>query len=151
LLKIYIDADACPVKSEVFRVAERYELDVTLVSNTWMNTPKSNRIRLQVVDGKFDAADDWIVNHVQTDDIVISADIPLADQCLEKGARVIGPKGRVFTKDNIGDIMATREIMAHLRDLGTMTGGPAPFQKKDRSRFLQSLDQMIQKIKRNNA
>jgi len=150
LLKIYIDADACPVKSEVFRVAERYELDVTLVSNTWMNTPKSNRIRLQVVDGKFDAADDWIVNHVQTDDIVISADIPLADQCLGKGARVLGPKGRVFTKNNIGDIMATREIMSHLRDLGTMTGGPAPFQQKDRSRFLQSLDQMIHSIKRKN-
>ena len=150
MLKIYIDADACPVKSEVFRVAERYELDVTLVSNTWMNTPKSNRIRLQVVDGKFDAADDWIVNHVQTDDIVISADIPLADQCLGKGARVLGPKGRVFTKNNIGDIMATREIMSHLRDLGTMTGGPAPFQQKDRSRFLQSLDQMIHSIKRKN-
>lgn len=148
MLKIYIDADACPVKNEVFRVADRYELDVTLVSNTWMNTPKSDRIRLKVVDGKFDAADDWIVNHVQTDDIVISADIPLADQCLEKGARVLGPKGRAFTKDNIGDIMATREIMSLLRDLGTMTGGPAPFQKKDRSRFLQSLDQMIQAIKR---
>lgn len=150
MLKIYIDADACPVKNEVFRVADRYELYVTLVSNTWMNTPKSNRIRLKVVDGKFDAADDWIVNHVQTDDIVITADIPMADQCLEKGARVLGPKGRVFTKDNIGDIMATREIMSHLRDLGTMTGGPAPFQKKDRSRFLQSLDQMIQAIKRKN-
>ena len=146
--KIYIDADACPVKNEVFRVAQRYELDVTLVSNTWMNTPTSNRIRLEVVDGKFDAADDWIVNHAETDDIVISADIPLASRCLEKGARVLGPKGRVFTKDNIGDIMATREIMSHLRDLGTMTGGPAPFQKKDRSRFLQSLDQMIQTIKR---
>ena len=148
MLKIYIDADACPVKSEVFRVAERYELDVTLVSNTWMNTPKSNQIRLKVVEEKFDAADDWIVDHVQADDIVISADIPLADQCLGKGARVLGPKGRVFTKNNIGDIMATREIMSHLRDLGTMTGGPAPFQKKDRSRFLQSLDQMIQAIKR---
>jgi len=118
LLKIYIDADACPVKSEVFRVAERYELDVALVSNT--------------------------------DDIVISADIPLASRCLEKGARVLGPKGRVFTKNNIGDIMATREIMSHLRDLGTMTGGPAPFQKKDRSRFLQSLDRMIQSIKIKN-
>ena len=148
MLKIYIDADACPVKAEVFRVAERYELGVTLVSNTWMNTPASSRIQLQVVDGKFDAADDWIVNHVQTDDIVITADIPLAARCLEKGARVLGSKGRVFTKDNIGDIMATREIMSHLRDLGTMTGGPAPFQKKDRSRFLQSLDQMIQAIKR---
>ncbi len=148
MLNIYIDADACPVKNEVFRVAERYELDVILVSNTWMNTPKSNRIRLQVVDGKFDAADDWIVENVQTDDIVITADIPLASRCLEKDARVLGSKGKEFTKNNISDMMATREIMAHLRDLGTMTGGPAPFQKKDRSRFLQSLDRMIQTIKR---
>ncbi|MBC2717004.1 MAG: YaiI/YqxD family protein [Desulfobacteraceae bacterium] len=148
MLKIYIDADACPVKNEVFRVAQRYELDVILVSNTWMNTPKSSRIQLQVVDGNFDAADDWIVDHAETDDIVISADIPLASRCLEKGAWVLGPKGRAFTKDNIGDIMATREIMSHLRDLGTMTGVPAPFQRKDRSRFLQSLDRMIQSIKR---
>ncbi len=146
--KIYIDADACPVKNEVYRVAERYELDVILVSNTWMNIPKSSRIRLQVVDGKFDAADDWIVDHAQTDDIVITADIPLASRCLDKDARALGPKGREFTKNNIGDIMATREIMSHMRDLGTMTGGPAPFQKKDRSRFLQSLDQMIQAVKR---
>ena len=143
---IYIDADACPVKNEVYRVAERYELDVILVANTWMNTPKSSRIRLQVVDGKFDAADDWIVDHAQTDDIVITADIPLASRCLEKGALSLGPKGREFTKNNIGDIMATREIMSHLRDLGTATGGPAPFQKKDRSRFPQSLDRMIQTI-----
>jgi len=152
LLKIYIDADACPVKDEVYRVAQRHELDVIVVANTWMNTPKSSLIRLQVVDGKFDAADDWIVDHAQTDDIVITADIPLASRCLDKDARVLGPKGREFTKNNIGDIMATREIMSHLRDLGTATGGPAPFQKKDRSRFLQSLDRMIQTIlrERNN-
>ncbi len=147
-MKIYIDADACPVKNEVYRVAERYELDVILVSNTWMNTPKSSRIQLQVVDGKFDAADDWIVDHVQTNDIVITADIPLAARCLDKGAHVLGSKGKEFTQNNIGDIMATREIMSHLRDLGTATGGPAPFQKKDRSRFLQSLDRMIQTILR---
>ena len=148
MINIYIDADACPVKNEVYRVAERYELDVILVANTWMNTPKSNRIRLQVVDGKFDAADDWIVDHARTDDIVVTADIPLASRCLDNDARALGPKGREFTKNNIGDIMATREIMSHLRDLGTATDGPAPFQKKDRSRFLQSLDQIIQTIKR---
>jgi hypothetical protein len=147
-MKIYIDADACPVKNEVYRVAERYELDVILVSNAWINTPKSNQIQLQVVDGKFDAADDWIVDHARTDDIVITADIPLASRCLDNDAHVLGLKGREFTKNNIGDIMATREIMSHLRDLGTATGGPAPFQKKDRSRFLQALDQMIQAIKR---
>lgn len=150
MLKIYIDADACPVKNEVYRVAQRYEMDVILVSNTWMNTPKSNRIQLQVVDGKFDAADDWIVDHVQTDDIVITADIPLASRCLDKGACVLGIKGREFTQNNIGDMMATREIMSHMRDLGTMTGGPASFQKKDRSRFLQNLDRMIQAMLRKN-
>lgn len=146
MLNIYIDADACPVKEEVFRVAGRFDLDVILVTNKWMNTPPSGRIRLQVVDGSFDAADDWIVDQVQPDDIVITADIPLASRCLEKGAHVLGIKGRVFTTENIGDIMATREIMSHLRDLGTMTGGPAPFQKKDRSRFLQSLERIIQSI-----
>ena len=145
-MKIYIDADACPVKNEVYRVAERYELEVILVSNTWMNIPQSNQIRIEVVGGQFDAADDWIADHVQTDDIVISADIPLAARCLEKDAKVLGIKGREFTKNNIGDMMATREIMSNLRDIGTMTGGPAPFQKKDRSRFLQSLDRIIQAI-----
>lgn len=147
MLKIYIDADACPVKDEVFRVAQRYQLDVILVSNKWMKTPASKQIRLEVVGGKFDAADDWIADHVEADDIVISSDIPLAARCLAKNAQVLGPKGRIFTKDNIGDILATREVMSHLRDMGTMTGGPAPFQKKDRSRFLQSLDRMIQSVK----
>lgn len=149
MLKIYIDADACPVKDEVFRVAQRYELDVILVANAWMKTPASKQIRLEVVGGKFDEADDWIVDHVEADDIVISADIPLAARCLEKDAHVLGPKGRVFTKDNIGDILATREVMSHLRDMGTMAGGPAPFQKKDRSRFLQVLDRMIQSVRSN--
>ncbi len=149
MLKIYIDADACPVKDEVFRVAQRYELDVILVANAWMKTPASKQIRLEVVGGKFDEADDWIVDHVKADDIVISADIPLAARCLEKDAHVLGPKGRVFTKDNIGDILATREVMSHLRDMGTMAGGPAPFQKKDRSRFLQVLDRMIQSVRSN--
>ena len=149
MIKIYIDADACPVKNEVYRVAERYKLEVLLVSNTRMKTPDSGRILLQVVTGKFDAADDWIAEHVQPDDIVISADIPLAARCLEKGAHVLGTKGKEFTRDNIGDIMASREIMSHLRDLGTMTGGPAPFCQKDRSRFLSSLDRMIQRILNN--
>lgn len=151
MLKIYVDADACPVKDEVFRVAQRRELDVILVSNKWMKTPASKQIRLEVVGGKFDAADDWIADHVEAGDIVITADIPLAARCLEKDALVLGPKGRTFTKDNIGDIMATREVMSHLRDMGTMTGGPAPFQKKDRSRFLQVLDRMIQSVKSKKA
>lgn len=149
MLKIYIDADACPVKDEVFRVAQRYELDVILVSNKWMKTPASQQIRLEVVGGKFDEADDWIADNVEADDIVITADIPLAARCLAKDALVLDPKGRTFTKDNIGDILATREVMSHLRDMGTMAGGPAPFQKKDRSRFLQVLDRMIQSVRSN--
>jgi uncharacterized protein YaiI (UPF0178 family) len=98
---------------------------------------------LVVVDGQFDAADDWIVEHVRPQDIVISGDIPLASRCLEKGALVLGPTGRVFTEENIGDALASRELLSHLRELGTMTGGPVPFEKRDRSRFLQRLDEMV--------
>jgi uncharacterized protein YaiI (UPF0178 family) len=151
MLRIYVDADACPVKDEVFRVAQRHEIDVVLVSNKWMKTPESKQIRLEVVGGKFDEADDWIVEHVEADEIVVSADIPLAARCLGKNAHVLGPKGRAFTKDNIGESLANREIMSQLRDGGVMTGGPAPFQKKDRSRFLQSLDRMIRSVKSKKA
>ncbi|MCZ6602246.1 MAG: YaiI/YqxD family protein [Planctomycetota bacterium] len=146
--RIFIDADACPVKREVYRVAERHGLEVTLVSNMSMWTPQEEWIHLEVVDGQFDAADDWIVEHVAGNDIVISADIPLASRCLKKGALVLGPTGRAFTEESIGDALATREIMSHLRDMGTVTGGPAPFGKMDRSRFLQSLEEMIQSVRR---
>jgi uncharacterized protein YaiI (UPF0178 family) len=148
VLKIYVDADACPVKEEVCRVAERYDLDVTLVANSWMRVPGGKRIRLKVVDEGFDAADDWIADNVECDDIVISADIPLAARCLEKGAAVIGPGGRPFTEDNIGEVMAGRELLSELREAGEVTGGPAPFAKKDRSRFLQRLDEAVHAIRR---
>ena len=124
-------------------MATRYGLKVTLVSNARMRTPQEDWLRLVVVDGQFDAADDWIVEHVRPQDIVISGDIPLASRCLEKGALVLGPPGRVFTEENIGDALASRELLSHLRELGTMTGGPAPFEKRDRSRFLQRLDEMV--------
>ena len=124
-------------------MAKRYGLKVTLVSNARMRTPQEDWLKLVVVDGQFDAADDWIVEHVRPQDIVISGDIPLASRCLEKGALVLGPTGRVFTEENIGDALASRELLSRLRELGTMTGGPASFEKRDRSRFLQRLDEMV--------
>jgi hypothetical protein len=151
MLHIYVDADACPVKNEVYRVAKRYHLDVTLVANAWMRTPDDPGITLEVVKDGFDAADDWIVDHVETDDIVVTADIPLASRCMQKGARAIGSSGRPFTEDNIGEAVATRDLLAVLRGGGEITGGPPPLTKRDRSRFLQTLDEVIQSIRRNNA
>jgi uncharacterized protein len=144
---IYIDADACPVKQETYRVAQRYGLRVTVVSNARMRVPEAPGIELMVVADGFDAADDWIVERAGVDDIVISADIPLASRCLEKGAHVLGPTGRPFTEDNIGDALASRELLSGLRESGTITGGPPPFSERDRSRFLQSLDAIIQGIR----
>jgi uncharacterized protein len=143
-VNIFVDADACPVKQEIGRVAGRHGLKVTLVTNARMRIPQGRHLELVVVDGRFDSADDWIVEHVAKNDIVVSADIPLASRCLKKGARVLAPSGRVFTEDSIGDALASRAISAHLRELGTITGGPAPFLKRDRSRFLQRLDEVIQ-------
>jgi uncharacterized protein YaiI (UPF0178 family) len=148
LLHIIVDADACPVKKEIYRVAGRYQLNVTLVANAWMRVPNERWITLEVVGDRFDAADDWIAEHVQAHDIVITADIPLASRCLEKGARVLGPTGKPFTEDNIGSAVATRELLAGLRAAGEITGGPPPLQKNDRSRFLQQLDNVIQSIRR---
>lgn len=145
---ILVDADGCPVKEEVYRVAKRHGLTVTLVSNSEMRIPDQEWVELVVVDKRFDAADNWIVEHVARDDIVISGDIPLASRCLEKGARVLGLKGRVFTEDSIGETLATRNLLAGLREQGIMTGGPAPFAKKDRSRFLHGLDEIIQAVRR---
>lgn len=151
MLHIYVDADACPVKQEVYRVAKRYQLDVTLVANAWMRTPDDERIRLEVVEDSFDAADDWIVDRVGTDDIVVTADIPLASRCMQNGARAIGSTGRPFTEDNIGEAVATRDLLAVLRGGGEITGGPPPLTKRDRSRFLQTLDEVIQSIRRKSA
>lgn len=151
MLHIYIDADACPVKQEVYRVAGRYGLEVTLVANSWMRTPEDRWITLEVVKDSFDAADDWIVEHVQEDDIVVTADIPLADRCLKEGALVMGPTGKPFTEDNIGESLATRDLLAELRGGGAIMGGPAPFQKRDRSQFLQKLDEVVQSVRRKNS
>jgi uncharacterized protein YaiI (UPF0178 family) len=148
LLHIFVDADACPVKQEVYRVASRYRLDVTVVANSWMRVPDERWIALEVVENGFDAADDWIIEHVQPHDIVVTADIPLASRCLKEGARVIGTTGKPFTEDNICEAVATRDLLSELRGGGEITGGPPPLTKRDRSRFLQQLDDVIQSIRR---
>ncbi len=151
MLHIFIDADACPVKKEVYRVAGRYRLDVTVVANSWMRLPDGGQVLLEVVGAELDAADDWIVEHVGPNDIVITDDIPLASRCLKKDARVIGSKGKPFTEDNIGDTVATRDLLAELREAGEITSGPPPLRPRDRSLFLQQLDQVIQSIRRENG
>ncbi|MCK4505612.1 MAG: YaiI/YqxD family protein [Candidatus Aegiribacteria sp.] len=148
MLDIFVDADACPVKQEIFRVAKRYGLKVILVSNSWMRIPESSWLELIIVDKGTDVVDDWIVEHAGSDDIVISGDIPLASRCLKKGALVLGNTGRPFDEDNIGDVLSIRDLLSDLREQGMMTRGPRPFAKKDRSRFLQALDEMIVKVRR---
>lgn len=143
---IFIDADACPVKQEVYRVANRYGLKVMLIANSPMNIPQEDGVSLVVVKGQMDAADDWIVEHATRNDIVITGDIPLAARCLKIGARVLEPKGRVFTETTISNALANRDIMTYLRNIGMETGGPAPFKQRDRSLFLQSLDKVIRSI-----
>jgi uncharacterized protein YaiI (UPF0178 family) len=144
MFKIVIDADSCPVKTEVFRVAQRYGLKVTLVANQPGRYAIEDWMQEVVVGGHLDAADDWIVENIGETDIVISGDIPLAARCLKKGGRVLGPKGLVFTERSIGTALATRDLMTHLRDIGLPTSGAAPFDKRDRSRFLQALDKLVQ-------
>jgi len=144
---IYVDADACPVKAEIVKVAERHGLAVVFVANAWLTVPRAPRVRVQVVSGAFDAADDWIAGQAQRDDVVVTADIPLAARCVKSGARVLGPSGRPFTDDNIGNALATRELMADLRAYG-VGGGPAPFGPKDRSRFLEALERVLREAKK---
>lgn len=149
-MRIYVDADACPVKEETCRVAKRYDLPVTLVSGTWLRVPPEPWLDLEVVEdtGGLDAADDWIVERIEPKDIVITEDIILASRCLEKGARALSPRGRSFTPETIGDALANRELMASLRESGAITGGPAGFAKSDRSNFLQELDRVVHAIRR---
>ena len=148
MVKIYIDGDACPVKDEVYRVAERYKIPVIVVANQYINLPIHPLITMKVVTGDFDAADDWIVDQSQAGDIVITADILLADRCVKKSARVLGHKGHEFTEDNVGSAVAHRELMQNLRHMGETKGGPSPMDKKARSQFLGALDQIIQSLKK---
>lgn len=145
---IYVDADACPVKDEVYRVAARYGVSVVLVSNAWVRAPAKPWIRVEVVRGEPDAADDWIVENAGPDDLVVTADIPLAARCVEKGFRALSPRGRLFDEDAVGQALAMRNLMTHLRELGEATGGPPPFEKRDRSLFLQRLDELLSALKR---
>jgi uncharacterized protein len=144
MTEIYIDADACPVKDEVLKVAGRHGLKTLLVSDGGIRPSPSPLVQIVVVTQGADAADDWIVEHIQSGDITITNDIPLADRCIKKGAVAIRPNGKAFSEDSIGMALATRDLMAGLRETGQITGGPAPFSKQDRSRFLQALETAIQ-------
>lgn len=142
-IKIYIDADACPVKEEVYKVASRYGLHSFVIANSYMQIPASPLITRIIVDAGADAADDWIVAHVCAGDIVVTSDIPLAARVLAKEGHALAPYGRPFTHDSIGMALAQRSLMEHIRSTGETTGGPPPFSPANRSRFLQLLDQTI--------
>jgi uncharacterized protein len=147
-LQLYVDADACPVKAEVLRVAERHGLTVHMVANSWMRLDPSPLINRVVVSEGADAADDWIAERVGPGDIVITADIPLASRAIKAGARALGPTGKPFTTDNIGMALAMRNLMADLRETGSIQGSNPVFTPRDRSTFLQVLEQEIQTVKR---
>ena len=150
MLQILIDADACPVKDETYKVAARYQVPVVVVSNSPIRVPREPLISRQLVSAAFDAADDWIVDHTGPGTIVMTADILLADRCLKLGAAVIAPNGNPFTSASIGSAIAVRAIMADLRAgaVGAAVGGPPPFSKADRSRFLSELDTALVRLKR---
>ena len=146
MLHIFVDADSCPVKEEVYRVAARCLLEVTLVANSWMRVPDEPGITLEIVGDDFDAADDWIAEQVEPHDIVITADILLANRCLQAGASVVGPTGKLFTESNIGQAVATRDLLADLRCADAIPSAPPPMTQRDRTLLLQSLDQVLQVI-----
>jgi uncharacterized protein YaiI (UPF0178 family) len=144
MIRIFVDGDGCPVKDETYVVATRYAVPVALVANSRLRVPEGFGIEMVLVEQGPDAADDWIVENVQPGDVVVTADIPLAARCLEAGARVLGTNGRIFTEDSIGNLVATRDLKAYLREAGVMSGGPPAMAAKDRSRFLSRLDELVQ-------
>jgi uncharacterized protein YaiI (UPF0178 family) len=145
---IYVDADACPVKAEVYRVAERHGVRVYVVANSFINVPQNPLIERVLVGSGFDAADDWIAERARRGAIVVTADVPLASRCIKAGADVIGPSGKPFTEASIGMALATRNLLDGLRAGGEITGGPKPFSARDRSSFLSALDLAIVRLKR---
>jgi len=147
-ITLYVDADACPVKTEVYRVAERHRLSVFVVSNAPIAIPRDPTIARVVVSSGPDVADDWIAERVSRGDVVVTADIPLANRCVKAGADVISPNGRAFTEASIGAALATRNLMDDLRSAGQVTSGPKPFSPRDRSAFLSALDLAIVRLKR---
>ncbi|CAO4154651.1 YaiI/YqxD family protein [Methylorubrum thiocyanatum] len=147
-IAIYVDADACPVKDEVYRVAGRYGLHVYVVSNSFMNLPREPWIERVIVGDAFDAADDWIAERARPGAIVVTADVPLASRCVKAGAAALAPNGKAFTDASVGLALATRNLMQDLREAGAITGGPKPFSPKDRSAFLGALDRVVVRLKR---
>ena len=147
-MRIFIDADACPVKDEVYKVAARYGLMTTVVSNSFIQIPRSNLVERMIVDAGPDVADDWIAERCEPGDIVVTNDIPLADRVLKNGAAAVAPNGRRFTPDSIGSALAGRMIGEHLRSMGEITGGPKAFDRNARSKFLQALDEIVSKAVR---
>ncbi len=145
---ILVDADACPVKDEIYKVAERHKVPVTIVANSWFRVPREDWLEQVVVSDGFDAADDHIAERSTKQSVVITADILLADRCLKNGSTVVAPNGKPFTEDSIGSAVATRAIMADLRAGVENIGGPPPFSKQDRSRFLSALDEALVRLKR---
>jgi hypothetical protein len=145
---LYVDADACPVKAEVYRVAERHRLKVFVVANSYLTVPNDPLVERVVVGSGFDAADNWIAERAGRGSIVITTDVPLAARCVRAGADVIAPNGRPFTEASIGMALATRNLMEDLRASGEITGGPRPFSPRDRSTFLSALDLAIVRLKR---
>ena len=150
MLEIYVDADACPVKDEVFRVAERHGLAVHVVANQWLRLPRVDWLRMVLVSEGLDAADDWIAGHIGAGDICVTADILLAARCLALNARALGPTGKAFTEDNIGTAVAMRELSQQLRDSGEISGHNPGFTRADRSRFLQALEAAVQDVLRDS-
>jgi uncharacterized protein YaiI (UPF0178 family) len=144
LIEIFVDGDACPVKDEVYVVSTRYGIRVALVANSRIHVPDGFGVEMIVVDPGPDTADDWIAENVRRDDVVVTADIPLAARCLEAGARVLGTNGRAFSEDSIGNYLASRDLNAYLREAGVASGGPPAISAKDRSRFLSKLDEFVQ-------
>jgi hypothetical protein len=148
VLEIYVDADGCPVKDEVYRVAGRYGLKVWVVANDWLRVPEDPLVtRVTVSEGQ-DRADDWIAERIGPGDVAITADVPLAARCVQRGARALAPNGRLFSADSIGTDLASRNLMTALREAGEIRGGGRPFTRQDRSRFLGALDGAIQAIRR---
>lgn len=145
---IYVDADACPVMTEIYRVAERHGLKTCIVSNAYINVPRDPLVERVVVAEGMDKADDWIAQRANPGVIIVTADIPLASRCVKAGASVIAPNGRAFTEDSIGITLATRNLLDGLRSAGAVIGGPKPFSPRDRSSFLSALDQAIVRLKR---
>ncbi len=151
MIEIFIDGDACPVKDEIYTVAARHGLPVALVANARMHVPAGLGVEMVVVEGTPDAADDWIAANVRESDVVVTADIPLAARCLEVGALVLGTNGRAFERESIGGMLATRELKADLRESGMSAGGPPPLSRRDRSRFSNALEAMVQRACRSGG